>query len=525
MSPFYTIDLFTEEDTHRLIEYIEEQQLKDFPLFIWIDLFCGAGGVTHGVGKAPNHFVVGCVNHDEKAIESHHRNNPNCIHYIEDVRNWDVIYKIENLIKTLRQAFPYANVVLHASMECTHISKAKGGLPRDADSRTLMLHLYNYLSIEPDFITIENVEEILTMGPLNENGMPCKELAGLDYNLWVEEITNEGYDYDYRKLNSADYGESTSRTRYIGIFAKHGKKIVFPEPTHVSRKKKHLHPDRKIHEPAYKKIDLSNYGASVFGFNKVGKYYVDATIDRVYYGLIKHYREGVFSIRYNGGDMRNKNRSLMEPIGTILTNNTHSIVTPLFLSSYYGNSKNGQGVHSLHDPINTITTKDTFSVHFMQMAYGNPCYSNLKEPTHTITTNPKQELITAKWFFDTQYDRVGNSVKKPCPTIIARQDKKPLYLASTTNLGAFPPFMDQTYDRPDDTPAKRRLRDLMRYLGISDVFIRSLEVQELKELQGFDPDYILMGTKTQNKKFIGNSVTPKLATALAKSLTQSIINN
>lgn len=31
-----------------------------------------------------------------------------------------------------------------------------------------------------------------------------------------------------------------------------------------------------------------------------------------------------------------------------------------------------------------------------------------------------------------QFKNTGSSINKPCPTIIARQDKKPLYMATTT---------------------------------------------------------------------------------------------
>ena len=63
---------------------------------------------------------------------------------------------------------------------------------------------------------------------------------------------------------------------------------------------------------------------------------------------------------------------------------------------------------------NTLTTKDRFALHHLQYAYGKPIYSNIEEPAKTITTNPKHELITTKWLFDTQFNRVGNSVDKPC---------------------------------------------------------------------------------------------------------------
>lgn len=65
--------------------------------------------------------------------------------------------------------YPMAKVVLWASLECTNFSRAKGGLPRDADSRTLAEHLFRYIeALAPDYIQIENVEEFMSWGDLDE---------------------------------------------------------------------------------------------------------------------------------------------------------------------------------------------------------------------------------------------------------------------------------------------------------------------------------------------------------------------
>lgn len=46
-------------------------------------------------------------------------------------------------------------------------------MPRDADSRTLAEHLFRYIEVlNPDMIWIENVEEFMSWGPLDENGKP-----------------------------------------------------------------------------------------------------------------------------------------------------------------------------------------------------------------------------------------------------------------------------------------------------------------------------------------------------------------
>lgn len=136
---------------------------------LYIDLFCGAGGTSTGVNTAKLNGeqcakVIACVNHDAKAIASHASNHPDALHFTEDIRTLELSPLITHLSKC-RAEYPEALVVLWASLECTNFSKAKGGQPRDADSRTLAEHLFRYIeAIDPDYIQIENVEEFMSWG-------------------------------------------------------------------------------------------------------------------------------------------------------------------------------------------------------------------------------------------------------------------------------------------------------------------------------------------------------------------------
>ena len=144
---------------------------------LYIDLFCGAGGTSTGVENARHDGrqcakVIGCVNHDANAIASHAANHPDALHFTEDIRTLE-LSPLTAHIAEMRRQYPDAFVVLWASLECTNFSKAKGGQPRDADSRTLAEHLFRYIeAINPDYIQIENVEEFMSWGDLDENGKP-----------------------------------------------------------------------------------------------------------------------------------------------------------------------------------------------------------------------------------------------------------------------------------------------------------------------------------------------------------------
>jgi DNA (cytosine-5)-methyltransferase 1 len=459
----------------KLIQHIQQHQKNDLPLFLWVDLFCGCGGVTEGYSQVENNFIVACVNHDPYAIISHEANHPECIHFTEDIRDWTVINKINTLIQALRLEFPTAIIGLHASLECTHFSNAKGGDSRDADSRTLGDHLQKYLIFNPDYITIENVKEFLTWGELDQNGRPNKALKGLLYNQWRDNFINKGYSYQYKILNSADFGAYTDRRRYFGVFALNNLPIAFPSPTHAPIHIAQMYPSFKPYNAVKDKLDLHDVGSSLFGLTKQGKLYSDKTILRVLNGLKKQYTA--------------------------------------FLTSYYGNGNS----HSIDTPCNTITTKDRFAFHYVQYNYSKPQSSNINEPIGTITTVPKQSLVS--FLYDHQFSNTGNSIERPCPTIIARQDKKPLYIATAITEG-----VDHSVELEQDSQARKAIKTYMRANNIKDVSIRTLYAHELLKIQGFPADYILKGGDTRAKKYIGNSVVPEQAKANAQALLQANIN-
>ena len=140
---------------------------------LYVDLFCGAGGTSTGINSAKIDDeqcakVIACVNHDKNAIASHASNHPDALHFTEDIRTLQLSPLVTH-VRQQKKDNPQALLVLWASLECTNFSKAKGGQARDADSRTLAEHLFRYIdALNPDYIQIENVEEFMSWGPLDE---------------------------------------------------------------------------------------------------------------------------------------------------------------------------------------------------------------------------------------------------------------------------------------------------------------------------------------------------------------------
>lgn len=590
---------------------------------LYIDLFCGAGGTSTGVENARYAGeqcakVIACVNHDANAIASHAANHPEALHFTEDIRTLELSPLISH-IERMKKIYPDTLVVLWASLECTNFSKAKGGQPRDADSRTLAEHLFRYIeAIDPDYIQIENVEEFMSWGDMDEHGHPISKDKGRCYEKWKRNVKRYGYDFDWRILNAADYGAYTTRKRFFGIFAKRGLPIVFPEPTHCKDGKTDMFGQLEKWKPVKEVLDFSDEGESIFNRKKP---LAEKTLERIYAGLIKFVAGGkdAFIVKYNSmsrkgkyqapsvdqpcpvistqgrlalakvnflskqfsGQPDSKNIPVDGPAGTITCKDHHA-----FVSAYYGNGHN----HSVEQPAPTVTTKDRLALvnpsflcsynfkdkgkdinlpcptlltkdrlslvtpFFMNYYSGGGQLGSVETPCPAIMTVPKQNLVTPvlmrqasirkPWIMNTAFSNVGSSidqpsqtitanrkwhylmnpqfasaggsVNNPCFTLIARMDKMPPYLvAAEGGIGI--------QVAPGDSPMAIKIKEFMALYGIIDIKMRMLKIAELKKIMGFPEDYVLIGTQSDQKKFIGNAVEVNMARVLCEAICNNLL--
>lgn len=560
------------------------------PDFLVVDLFCGFGGTTTGFTQTNGIAkVIACINHDAKAIESHWMNHPEVKHFEEDIRT----LKLEPLVKLVarwKKKFPKAKVILWASLECTNFSKAKGGQPRNADSRTLAEHLERYITtLNPDYIQIENVVEFMSWGPLDDKGKPISRSNGSDWLKWRNTICSLGYYDEWKELNSANFGAYTSRNRLFGMFAKPHLTIAFPIPTHAKKvEKENLFGKMEKWKAVKDVLHLDMEGESIFTRKKPLS---DKTLQRIYAGLIKFVAGGkeAFIAKYYSGRPEGKVISIEGPAGTIRCSDSQALVqtnyllkynstnpktgnvspgsdieepAPVistqvrlglvktnFLKGYYGNSTHA----NINGPCPTLSTHDRFAkvnVHqFVQVRKGKSNCTDIQVPLGSITTNPDFSLISAnKFIMDTQfnngpktleeplgtitanrkhhyivnpsYDGNPHSIEVPCPVIVARQDKSPLYIVNATT--------GELTIQPDvtDSECMINIKQFMTAYGIIDIKMRMLNVTELLCIQGFPKDYKMAGTQTDAKKFIGNSVVPHVVKAwtlrMSETLTKAI---
>ena len=554
--------------------------LSDIELFV-IDLFCGAGGLSEGVEEARLDGnkcakVVCCVNHDKNAILSHDANIPDALHFIEDIRTLE-LSPISTIVERIRQLYPNAMIMLHASLECTNFSKAKGGQPRDADSRTLAEHLFRYIDvIDPDYIQIENVEEFMSWGDMDEKGKPISMNKGRLYQKWVRNVKKYGYNFEHRILNAADFGAYTTRKRFFAIFAKKSLPIVFPEPTHCKGGRQDMFSKLEKWKTVKEVLDFSDEGESIFCRKKP---LAEKTLERIYAGLIKFVAGGkdAFIVKYNSmnrngkyqapsidepcpvvatqsrlalaqvnflskqfsGHPESKNISVEEPAGTITCKDHHA-----FVSAYYGNGHN----HSVELPAPTVTTKDRLALInsvFIDNQYGTGKPTSIEQPVGTVTTVPKFNMVYCKpWIMNSAFSNVGSSIEQPsqtitanrkwhylmnpqfasaggsvdnpCFTLIARMDKMPPYLVEAKEG-----FGIQV--SPEDSSMTAKIKEFMALYGIIDIRMRMLRIAELKKIMGFPEDYVLISSQSDQKKFIGNAVEVNMARVLCEAICKEII--
>lgn len=393
--------------------------LSDIELFV-IDLFCGAGGLSEGVEEARLDGnkcakVICCVNHDKNAILSHDANIPDALHFIEDIRTLE-LSPISTIVERIRQLYPDAMIMLHASLECTNFSKAKGGQPRDADSRTLAEHLFRYIDvIDPDYIQIENVEEFMSWGDMDEKGKPISMDKGRLYQKWVRNVKKYGYNFEHCILNAADFGAYTTRKRFFGIFAKKSLPIVFPEPTHCKGGRQDMFSKLEKWKPVKEVLDFSDEGTTIFREKPLA----EKTLERIYAGLIKFVAGGkdAFLSRYNTVRPQDTCKSVDEPCGVLTTENCFAKVQVSFLSKQFSGHPESKNV-SVEEPAGAITCKDHHV--FVSAYYGNGHNHSVDLPAPTVTTKDRMALIESRFMCSYNFKDTGKDINQPCPTLLTK---------------------------------------------------------------------------------------------------------
>lgn len=193
-----------------MIGYATKQRLKklseESPVSA-VDLFCGAGGLTHGLLRAGIRVEAG-VDIDEQAEHAYVSNNPGA-----KFLQWDVQRKTYASIEAIFS--PGAYRLLAGCAPCQPFSKLTNGRGRHDDWRLLESFGRFVRRIVPELVTMENVPELADRGKEVFEGF-LRVLKALDYSV------------DYDVVNCREYGVPQSRQRLVLLASRLGE-IRLPE--------------------------------------------------------------------------------------------------------------------------------------------------------------------------------------------------------------------------------------------------------------------------------------------------------
>lgn len=309
------------------------------------DLLCGAGGSSTGAARALAELGLEmelvCVNHWPVAIETHTKNHPQARHYCQD-------------IATVR---PHILVpegyldLLMASPTCTHHSVARGGKPTSDQQRSDPWHIVTWLTeLRVKRMIIENVWEFVGWGPVDpRNGKPIASRKGEYFRAWIDTIRRLGFEPEWHKLNAADYGDATTRSRFILKARSDKRQVAWAPRSHMKlvSDRLELFPSLKPWKPAREIIDWSIKGRSIFNRKKP---LAPKTLARIHAGAVKFNWPEPFLVI-----LRNHlaGQSVDGPLPTIAANGTHiGLAQPFIVKQNFR-----RDAQSVDEPSPTIMTQ------------------------------------------------------------------------------------------------------------------------------------------------------------------------
>lgn len=537
-----------------------------------VDNFAGGGGASTGIELATGYSVDIAINHDPEAIKMHKANHPNTKHYCENV--W--------VVDPVKACKGHPVALAWFSPDCKHFSKAKGGKPKDKNIRGLAWVACRWAGlVRPRVIMLENVEEFKTWGPLGRRHHPIKSKQGETFRKFVQQLTDLGYEVEFRELVAADYGAPTMRKRFFMIARCDGKPIVWPEPTHAPADSDEVKDGLlKPYVGAYTQLDFSLPCPSIFDTSEEikEKYGIRAvrplapkTMERIARGLKKFVLDNPepFIVPIGYGERKGQaprvheiekplptivgsgkhylcepklapylsvNREnhfgsdMREPVHTITANNQHMLMTPTLIQYHSETAQGEVRGQTIKDPIMTVDGSNRYGLvtSFIQKYYGGNYQGNgsdIKEPLHTITTLERNAMCAVNLIqMNNHCD--GRDVKEPIPTITAGDG----------HFGEVRAFLIKYYGQgtgqdikaPLDTVTAQDRFGLVTINGVDyqivDIGLRMLEPRELYGCQGFPDDYIIdhdytgkTYPRSEQVRRCGNAVCPPIPAALVRA--------
>jgi DNA (cytosine-5)-methyltransferase 1 len=179
--------------------------------FTAIDMFCGVGGLTHGLIKRGIPVVAG---YDlDKTCEYAFEKNNNSIFVAKDIK--------EVTSDELNAFFANKRKILVGCAPCQPFSLYSNKKKTLEDDKWALLYSFARLikEVQPEIVSMENVPQLAQF----EEGKVLKD--------FIKVLEEENYFVSYKIVNAQDYGVPQRRKRLILLASKHGQIEIIP-PTH-----------------------------------------------------------------------------------------------------------------------------------------------------------------------------------------------------------------------------------------------------------------------------------------------------
>ena len=502
-----------------------------------VDNFAGGGGASTGIELATGYSVDIAINHDPEAIKMHKANHPNTKHYCENVWAVDPVKACKGHHVALAWFSP----------DCKHFSKAKGGKPKDKNIRGLAWVACRWAGlVRPRVIMLENVEEFKTWGPLGRRHHPIKSKQGETFRKLVQQLTDLGYEVEFRELVAADYGAPTMRKRFFMIARCDGKPIVWPEPTHAPADSDEVKAGLlKPYVGAYTQLDFSLPCPSIFDTSEKikEKYGIRAvrplapkTMERIARGLKKFVLDNPepFIVPVGYGERKGQAprvHDIEKPLPTIVGSGKHYLCEPYMVQiGQTGFTKDRS--KDVKEPLTTIVSKKehclispTLIQYHSETAQGEVRGQTIEDPIMTVDGSNRYGLVTS---FLSKFYKSG----------IGQDEREPLHTITTSagHFGEVRAFLIKYYgdatgqdiEKPLDTVTTKDRFGLVTIEGVDyqivDIGLRMLEPRELYGCQGFPDDYIIdhdytgkTYPRSEQVRRCGNAVCPPIPAALVRA--------
>jgi DNA (cytosine-5)-methyltransferase 1 len=193
---------FEFDENKKFIKFEEVNPLQ----INFVDLFCGAGGITQGLKQA-GFNPIASVEINEIASQTHIKNFPECKHYCGDIEQYNPKEYVGDKEIHLVVGGP----------PCQGFSVAGKRDPKDPRNKLFRQFVRIVDELKPHYFVMENVPGILTI----ENGAVREAI--------IEAFQEIGYEnVSVSILEAAQYGIAQIRTRAIFIGNRKGLPNPFP---------------------------------------------------------------------------------------------------------------------------------------------------------------------------------------------------------------------------------------------------------------------------------------------------------